>query len=387
VLIYLFVNFVWLKKSNTSAKQLDERNIYIKDILTKQINGIFISCNESLNIVSSSAEFQNFYDFNQKSSNLKDAIVNSNFLDGEQKENFLNEIKTSQNSGEIRYFNIDTIKDSIRIKYLVTTTPLDNNFPCPISLLFQDISSMRQSQEKIIDESYNAYIEKLILFIKQNIEDDGLCIEKLAKVGGYSKFHLQRLFKNYTNANIEEYLRSFRLSRAEFLLKFTDKKVSAIAKKCRFTHIETFVRTFSKTYGNPPLAYKQNLPTYIPINKLIYEEIEMPTKKLAITHDANNIGFLNFKQKSDNVFVLLENGDANSKVYGVESKDSELSYLELSGGKWAKIDIKNMGLSMQEVINKACSIFYDPNLYNFKAPQIYFILTNDNTPDFIYFKI
>ncbi|WP_169999695.1 hypothetical protein [Campylobacter sp. RM9328] len=64
----------------------------------------------------------------------------------------------------------------------------------------------------------------------------------------------------------------------------------------------------------------------------------MPEIKLAVTHKPQNIEFLKSKQSGDDILVLLENGDINSKIYAAYSKDGSLSsYVELSGGTWAKM--------------------------------------------------
>ncbi|MCD8212961.1 MAG: AraC family transcriptional regulator [Campylobacter sp.] len=385
VLVYMLTNLFWFKKNNVSSKQLDEQKIYIKNVLTKQVAGVFISCNEILDIVSASGEFEKFYDFTN-SKNLKDCISCSVFLNDDEKQNFLSELEISQNSTEIRYFNVSIGKDEPK-KYLITTAPLNQNLPCSISVVFQDVSSM-QGISKANNELYNLHMEKLLIFIKQNIEDDGLCVEKLAKIGGYSKFHMQRLFKNYMNDSVAVYIRKFRLEKAAFLLKFSDEKVGTIAKKCGFAHNETFIRLFCKVYGCTPISYRQNLKI-LPPNQLVYEEIEQPSFKLALTHKLENLDFLKSKQKIDNkdTFVLLENGGLNHKIYALCSKESELSYIDIPSGSWAKIDIQATKLSLEDTIQKANEVFYDVNLYKFKAPYIYFLLTNNAIPEFLYVKI
>ncbi|MBR8462756.1 AraC family transcriptional regulator [Campylobacter sp. faydin G-105] len=385
VLMYVLINLFWFNKSSASSKQLDEQKNYIKDILTKQVSGIFINCNESFDIISASVEFENFYDF-KDADNLKNSINLSKFLTDDEKQGFVSELEISLTSSQIRYFNINIGINEPK-KYIITTAPLSQNTPFAISVLFQDVSSMQEIY-KTSNKLYNANVEKLLLFIKQNIDDDGLCIEKLAKVTGYSKFHIQRVFKNYMNDNISGYLRSYRLERAAFLLKFSDEKVSVIAKKCGFTHNETFIRSFSKTYNLAPIAYRQNL-NILPQNQLVFEEIKQQPMRLAITHKFENLDFLKSKQKSNikDIFIFLENGNIEHKIYATHSNDSELSYVEIPAGKWAKVDVGATNLSFDELMQKINEVFYDVNFYKFKPPFIYFLLTNSAAPEFIYIKI
>ncbi|MGG7073334.1 AraC family transcriptional regulator [Campylobacter sp. 9BO] len=387
ILIYIFINLFWFKKNIISTKQLDEQNLYIKDVLTKQVNGIFVSCDENLLILSKSIEFENFYLFQKNQSSIEECIIRSDFLDEKQKQFFIEEIKISQSANEIRYFHINAQKDNEIKKYLITAAPFGNQSPYGLSLLFQDISSLQETRNDS-NEFYNLQIEKLLIFIKENLDDESLCIEKLAKISGYSKFHLQRMFKNYMNVTIAEYLRKFRLSRAEFLLKFTDEKINTITKKCGFGHNETFIRSFSKQYLKTPMVYKQNLPDF-PNNQLIFEELLLPSIKLAITHKDKNIDFLRSKQKHDkeNLYILVQNASLSEKIYGTESNDANLSYIELKAGKWAKINLKASGLDIEDAILKANKVFYDPKIYNFSTPQCYYIMTFDANIEFLYIKI
>ncbi|PSM51459.1 transcriptional regulator, AraC family [Campylobacter blaseri] len=387
VLIYAATNFIWFRKSSVNFKKLNEQNIYIENVLIKQINGILITCDETFNIVSASLEFDSFYDFKKISNNLSSSINQSKFLTPSQKDALINELLISQNSNKTRYININFNADINSKNYLITITPLGKKSPSSLSILFQDVTNM-QDKEKINDSSYNLHIEKLILFIKQNIEDENLCIKKIAKIGGYSKFHLQRIFKDYSNDTLASFIRSLRLRRAKFLLKFSDIKVTEISKKCGFSYNETFTRSFTKKYEISPTLYREAFNKKLQ-NKLQFKIIKKIEKRIIITYKIENLDFLKSinKNESNDILVLIENGDLNQKLYAIESKDIRSPSFKLNGGDWIKIDLESQNLSPQEAINRSIKSFYDENLYEFKPPQIYYFFNENKNPKFIYINL
>lgn len=67
-------------------------------------------------------------------------------------------------------------------------------------------------------------VESLSEWIEQNL-DKRIVIDDIAERAGYSKWYLQRLFKEVTGDNLASYVRHRRLMRAAAELKRTDKKL------------------------------------------------------------------------------------------------------------------------------------------------------------------
>jgi transcriptional regulator GlxA family with amidase domain len=61
-----------------------------------------------------------------------------------------------------------------------------------------------------------------------------------------------------TGQTPSEFLRHFRLQRAIELLLGTDRSVHDIALSCGFSSPQSFSRTFSREYGQPPDRWRRN---------------------------------------------------------------------------------------------------------------------------------
>ncbi|MDY4388695.1 MULTISPECIES: helix-turn-helix domain-containing protein [Pectobacterium] len=104
--------------------------------------------------------------------------------------------------------------------------------------------------EKIVDD--------LIKWIEDNVNRP-LYISDVAEQAGYSKWHLQRIFHQYTGENLASYIRKRKLSLAARDLNRTNERVIDISQKYGFDSQQSFTRSFSKAFNVSPIAYrKQN---------------------------------------------------------------------------------------------------------------------------------
>lgn len=363
--IYLFSNFFWLRQQKASKTRLNEQSSYITDVLTKRLNTAMINCDSELNITSKSPEFTGFYGLDGV--NLKTSILASQNLSEEEKQKFLSELELSAKSPEMRYFDI-TLADR---GYLVTSAPLSSMAPFAISLSFCDVSHMKARGDKNSGEP-SPQLEKLLVFALKNLGDESLCAQKLAKATGYSRFYLQRIFKDYADETLANFLRSQRLLKACWLLKFSQLKISEIGTKCGFSHTETFIRSFIKAHGISPLKYRQSYtPTTL---KLSYTVLSLPNLSLS----------LSLKPTLTSKFALLLHG-TSFLLYASEASSDEAS-LSLAASKWAKVDVKSSGLSPEVCFEALSNELYKDSL----ADEIffsYFSLDINSQIDFLYFKI
>ena len=67
-------------------------------------------------------------------------------------------------------------------------------------------------------------INELLFWIEENLESN-LSLDNISKKVGYSKWHLQRVFKNMTGTSLGEYCRRRRLSKTALLLRLTKKDI------------------------------------------------------------------------------------------------------------------------------------------------------------------
>ncbi|WP_419777035.1 AraC family transcriptional regulator [Malaciobacter marinus] len=107
----------------------------------------------------------------------------------------------------------------------------------------------------IIYPNYNYNIEKALSKIEKSL-DENLYIEQLANISGYSPFHFQRLFKEYTGENIGSYIKRLRIEKGAFMLKYQYERISTVAIRTGFNSNTSFTRAFKRYYNISPLEFK-----------------------------------------------------------------------------------------------------------------------------------
>ncbi|WP_294614615.1 MDR efflux pump AcrAB transcriptional activator RobA [uncultured Gilliamella sp.] len=99
-------------------------------------------------------------------------------------------------------------------------------------------------------------ISALIVWIEKNLEQP-LSIDHVAQKSGYSKWHLQRMFKEVTGQVLGTYIRHRRLTYAALSLRMTSKPILDIAMQYRFDSQQTFTRSFKKQFNETPASYRR----------------------------------------------------------------------------------------------------------------------------------
>lgn len=99
-------------------------------------------------------------------------------------------------------------------------------------------------------------IRDLLVWLETHL-DQPLSLDNVAHKAGYSKWHLQRMFKNITGHAIGAYIRSRRLSKAAVALRLTGRPILDIALQYRFDSQQTFTRAFKKQFNQTPASYRR----------------------------------------------------------------------------------------------------------------------------------
>lgn len=81
----------------------------------------------------------------------------------------------------------------------------------------------------------------------------------LAKMVSLSPSRLRHLFKQETGTSPTQFLRDFRLRKAETMLRTTFLSVKQILKQVGLRSNSHFVRDFRKVYGMTPTAYRRSI--------------------------------------------------------------------------------------------------------------------------------
>lgn len=99
-------------------------------------------------------------------------------------------------------------------------------------------------------------VEAAIQHVHQNFHRN-VTIEELAGVCCMSKSHFIRSFRSHVNCTPHEYLLTYRLNRAKYLLLNTADSVEKVAERCGFNSASHFARAFRAGYGISPTEFRR----------------------------------------------------------------------------------------------------------------------------------
>ncbi|MBK0096527.1 superoxide response transcriptional regulator SoxS [Erwinia sp. S63] len=101
-------------------------------------------------------------------------------------------------------------------------------------------------------------IHSLTHWIDENL-DKALSIDEVAAKSGYSKWHLQRMFRTVTKQTLGGYIRERRLTLAAEALRQTQRPVFDIAMQYGYDSQQTFSRVFRRQFSQTPTAYRHTM--------------------------------------------------------------------------------------------------------------------------------
>ncbi|WP_147676111.1 hybrid sensor histidine kinase/response regulator transcription factor [Algibacter pacificus] len=98
----------------------------------------------------------------------------------------------------------------------------------------------------------NKFIQKLLKYIDNHIDDTNLCAETLAKQMFLSRSQLYRKLKALTGTSVNEFIRNVRLEKANQLLESKQFSISEVTFKVGFSSPSYFTKCFKKRFGKLP---------------------------------------------------------------------------------------------------------------------------------------
>lgn len=98
-----------------------------------------------------------------------------------------------------------------------------------------------------------AIIQDLIDWIDNHL-DSRLDIDTVARRAGYSKWHLQRIFKEHTGHPLGEYIRAKKLQKSIERLAHSNEPILNVAIALGFDSQQSFNRSFKRQYGQRPAS-------------------------------------------------------------------------------------------------------------------------------------
>ncbi len=104
------------------------------------------------------------------------------------------------------------------------------------------------------------YAKQAINYIQNNYSM-GIKVTDVAEYISVSRSYLYKIFEEYLEMSPQEFLNTFRITRARGLLRITELSVEEVAASCGYQDALVFSKAFKKMVGMPPTAYrKKNSP-------------------------------------------------------------------------------------------------------------------------------
>lgn len=212
-------------------------------------------------------------------------------------------------------------------------------------------------------------IRDLLIWLEGHL-DQPLSLDNVAAKAGYSKWHLQRMFKDVTGHAIGAYIRARRLSKSAVALRLTARPILDIALQYRFDSQQTFTRAFKKQFAQTPALYRRS-PEWSAFGirpPLRLGEFTMPEHKFVTLEDTPLIGVTqsyscSLEQISDFRHEMryqfwhdfLGNAPTIPPVlYGLNetrpSQDKDDEPVMLQGGEYVMFTYEGLGTGVQEFI-------------------------------------
>jgi AraC-like DNA-binding protein len=105
------------------------------------------------------------------------------------------------------------------------------------------------------DATFKSVVERrLVKLIESGVAYN---IGDLATQLHLSSSHLQRLFKQETGVRMGEWLVTFRMQKAAFLLANSYLTVKEIARLAGYEHVSSFIRAFESKYVLTPTRFRE----------------------------------------------------------------------------------------------------------------------------------
>ncbi len=107
--------------------------------------------------------------------------------------------------------------------------------------------------------SHDDFFSDLLRWIDTQIEGK-IDLDRVAARAGYSKWHLQRMFKQYTGYALGEYIRERRLKKSAERLAEGEEPILQVAISFGFDSQQSFNRSFKRQFGQSPGAWRRQGP-------------------------------------------------------------------------------------------------------------------------------
>jgi len=120
------------------------------------------------------------------------------------------------------------------------------------------IEKEQRSSLSVMIRSRNPGLLRVVNLMNDHIEDP-LTLDDLARVAGFSRRHVERMFVAVLGQSPGDYYRGIRLDRGRNLLSTTDMSLLEVAMACGFGSVAHFSKSFKARFGVAPTKFNYRL--------------------------------------------------------------------------------------------------------------------------------
>lgn len=114
-----------------------------------------------------------------------------------------------------------------------------------------------QDKDERLSEEDQVFMQRVVEYVDQHLEDSDLSVVELAETLGLSKSGLYRRLKSLLGVTPKDFVVKARMNRAAMLLENTTLPVKEITYRCGFSDQSYFGKCFRSAYGVSPSEYRQ----------------------------------------------------------------------------------------------------------------------------------
>lgn len=120
------------------------------------------------------------------------------------------------------------------------------------------VNAEQRSSTAALMSSRNPVLVATVTLMNRHL-DEPLSMDELAAAAGYSRRHLERLFREAVGKTPGEFYRGLRLDRGRNLLSTTDLTLMEVAMACGFSTVSHFSKSFRARFGVAPTKLTQGI--------------------------------------------------------------------------------------------------------------------------------
>lgn len=119
----------------------------------------------------------------------------------------------------------------------------------------KNINKLREEDLESNSSKNNISLSNVCAYISEHFTED-ITLESASAYAGFSKYHFERIFSEYTGVTFYQYILQLRINYAKTLLANPELTVTDISYQAGFASCPAFTRAFKKSTGYPPSQFR-----------------------------------------------------------------------------------------------------------------------------------